>query len=177
MSPAHRCQFLILLLALSPLPLRAASRIPVRARHGMVVCAESLATETGVSVLRNGGNAIDAAVAVGFTLAVTYPEAGSLGGGGFILIRLANGTSTMIDFREKAPLAATRTMYLDSTGAPIAAKSLVGPLAAGVSGTVAGLLLCDHFEFTSFRRGGTVLLEMLNILERFDLKAKGFGSS
>ena len=141
MSPAHRCQFLILLLALSPLPLRAASRIPVRARHGMVVCAESLATETGVSVLRNGGNAIDAAVAVGFTLAVTYPEAGSLGGGGFILIRLANGTSTMIDFREKAPLAATRTMYLDSTGTPIAAKSLVGPLAAGVPGTVAGLLL------------------------------------
>jgi gamma-glutamyltranspeptidase/glutathione hydrolase len=117
-----------------------ASRTPIRARHGMVVSAESLATAAGVEVLKRGGNAIDAAVAVGFVLAVTFPEAGNIGGGGFMLIRLANGTSTMIDFREKAPAAASRNMYLDSVGNPVAEKSLLGPLAAAVPGTVAGLL-------------------------------------
>jgi gamma-glutamyltranspeptidase / glutathione hydrolase len=118
----------------------AASRTPIRAKHGMVVSADSLATAAGVEVLRRGGNAIDAAVAVGFALAVTFPEAGNIGGGGFMLIRLANGASTMIDFREKAPADATRDMYLDSVGNPVAEKSLFGPLAAAVPGTVAGLL-------------------------------------
>jgi gamma-glutamyltranspeptidase/glutathione hydrolase len=87
-----------------------------------------------------GGNAVDAAVAVGFALAVTYPEAGNLGGGGFMVIRMAGGESTMIDFREEAPAAATRDMYLDPRGRPITEKSLFGPLAAGVPGTVDGLL-------------------------------------
>ena len=119
---------------------RAASRVPIRARHGMVVSAESLATSAGVEVLKHGGNAIDAAVAVGFTLAVTYPEAGNIGGGGFMLIRLANGANTMIDFREMAPAGATRTMFVDSLGNPVSQRSLVGPLAAAVPGTVAGLL-------------------------------------
>ncbi len=118
----------------------AASRTPIRAKHGMVVSAESLATEAGVEILKRGGNAIDAAVAVGFVLAVTYPEAGNIGGGGFMLVRLANGSCTMVDFREKAPAEATRTMYLDSIGNPVVEKSLLGPLAAAVPGTVAGLL-------------------------------------
>jgi gamma-glutamyltranspeptidase/glutathione hydrolase len=106
----------------------------------MVVSAESLATAAGVEILKNGGNAVDAAVAVGFTLAVTYPEAGNIGGGGFMLFYLAGGGTTMIDFRESAPAAATRDMYLDRDGNPVPEKSLVGPLAAGVPGTVSGLL-------------------------------------
>ncbi len=106
----------------------------------MVVSADSLASSAGVEILRRGGNAVDAAVAVGFVLAVTYPEAGNLGGGGFMLIRMAGGESTMIDFREKAPAAATRDMYLDAAGRPVREKSLIGPLAAGVPGTVDGLL-------------------------------------
>ena len=125
-----------LLFAQSPLP--AASRAPVRGRKGMVVSADSFASSAGVQILR--GNAVDAAVAVGFALAVTYPEAGNLGGGGFMLIRMAGGESTMIDFREKAPAAASRDMYLDAGGRPIREKSLTGPLASGVPGTVDGLL-------------------------------------
>ena len=120
--------------------LQASWRKPVKAKHGMVVSAESLATLAGVEVLKKGGNAIDAAVAVGFTLAVTFPEAGNIGGGGFMLIRLANGRCTMVDFREKAPGKATRTMYLDSAGHFLPTKSEYGPLAAGVPGSVAGLL-------------------------------------
>src|SRR5205085_2084511 len=90
----------------------AYAREPVRAAHAMVVTVEPHATEVGVSVLKSGGNAIDAAVAVGFALAVTHPSAGNLGGGGFMLIRLADGRSTFIDFRERAPAKATPAMYL-----------------------------------------------------------------
>ena len=92
------------------------TRPQVRGKNGLVVSADSLASEAGVEILRRGGNAVDAAVAVGFVLAVTYPEAGNLGGGGFMMIRMAGGESTMIDFREKAPSAATRGMYLDPLG-------------------------------------------------------------
>lgn len=113
----------------------------VTAQHGMVVAAESLAALAGVKILQQGGNAVDAAVAVGFALAVTYPEAGNIGGGGFMVIRLADGRTSMVDFREKAPAQATRTMYLDSLGNVIPNKSVHGPLAAGVPGSVAGLLL------------------------------------
>ncbi len=124
----------------------SASRKPVSASHGMVVSADSLASAAGAEVLRQGGNAIDAAVMVGFVMAVTYPEAGNLGGGGFMLIRTADGKSTMIDFREKAPAAATRNMYLDSQGNVVSGLSLHGPLAAGVPGTVAGLLMAlEHY--------------------------------
>src|SRR5688572_12115611 len=91
-------------------------RQPVRARQGMVVTEEPIAADVGVRVLRSGGNAIDAAVAVGFALAVTYPVAGNIGGGGFMLVRLADGRSTFIDFRERAPARATRDMYLDAAG-------------------------------------------------------------
>src|SRR5207248_3128749 len=117
----------------------AASQAPVGAEHGMVVTAHKLATEVGVGVLKRGGNAVDAAVAVGYTLAVVYPAAGNLGGGGFMTIQLADGRKTFIDFREKAPLAATANMYLDKDGNVIKGASTSGHLAVGVPGTVAGM--------------------------------------
>lgn len=115
------------------------SSAPVAAEHGMVVTAQHLATHVGVDVLKAGGNAVDAAVAVGYALAVVYPAAGNLGGGGFMTIVLADGRKTFIDFREKAPLAATPDMYLDSLGNVIPGASTDGLLAAGVPGTVSGL--------------------------------------
>src|SRR5437016_6113311 len=118
----------------------SAARQPVRARHGMVVAMESIAADVGVSVLQKGGNAVDAAIAVGFALAVTHPFAGNLGGGGFMLIRLADGRTTFIDFREKAPRKATHDMYLDTSGNP-SKDSLLGWRAAGVPGSVRGFEL------------------------------------
>lgn len=118
-----------------------ASRFPVAAENGMVVTAQHLATQVGVDVLKKGGNAIDAAVAVGYALAVVYPAAGNLGGGGFMTIQLADGRKTFLDFREKAPLAATAAMYLDKDGKVIRNLSTRGYLAVGVPGTVAGLEL------------------------------------
>jgi len=133
------------------MPLRAAfcglllainvfGREPVHARNGMVVAQEPLAVDAGVTVLKAGGNAVDAAVAVAFALAVTYPYAGNLGGGGFMLIRLADGRTTLIDFRERAPQAASHDMYLDASR-NLTHDSLVGWRASGVPGTVAGLEL------------------------------------
>ncbi len=116
-------------------------RRPVGARHAMVVTAQRLATEVGVDVLRRGGNAVDAAVAVGYALAVVFPVAGNLGGGGFMTIRMADGRETVIDFRETAPRAASHDMYLDSAGRVIPGSSTHGVLAVGVPGTVAGLEL------------------------------------
>jgi gamma-glutamyltranspeptidase/glutathione hydrolase len=118
---------------------QAASVAPVGAEHGMVVTAHQLATRVGVDVLERGGNAVDAAVAVGYAMAVVYPAAGNLGGGGFMTIQLADGRRTFLDFREKAPLAATPNMYLDSTGNVIRGATTTGHLAVGVPGTVAGL--------------------------------------
>jgi len=118
---------------------RAASVAPVGAEHGMVVTAHKLATKVGVDVLERGGNAVDAAVAVGYAMAVVYPAAGNLGGGGFMTIQLADGRKTFLDFREKAPLAATPNMYLDSSGSVVKGASTKGHLAVGVPGTVAGL--------------------------------------
>ncbi|MDK4732552.1 gamma-glutamyltransferase [Rhizobium sp. CNPSo 3490] len=116
----------------------AASPAPVEAEHGMVVTAQHLATDVGVEVLKSGGNAVDAAVAVGYALAVVYPSAGNLGGGGFMTIRLKDGTKTFLDFRERAPLAATKTMYLDAKGDIVPRASLDGYLAVGVPGSVMG---------------------------------------
>ena len=130
-----RHTFALLLIAAS-VPLWAAQ--PVRARHGMVVSRERHATEAGLQVLKNGGNAIDAAVAVGLALAVTHPSAGNIGGGGFMLIRLADGRTTFVDFRERAPLAASRNMYLDAAG-KATQDSVTGYRASGVPGTVRGL--------------------------------------
>src|SRR5437868_2226502 len=120
-------------------PSQAASVAPVAAEHGMVVTSHQLATRIGVDVLRNGGNAVDAAVAVGYALAVTYPAAGNLGGGGFMTLQLVGGRKAFIDFREKAPLAARPDMYLDKAGNVIPDASRRGHLAVGVPGTVAGL--------------------------------------
>src|SRR5262249_24111556 len=111
------------------------ARQPEFARCAMVVSGDALATDAGVRVLQNGGNAIDAAVAVGFALAVTYPYAGNLGGGGFMLIRLADGRTTFIDFRERAPGKATRDMYLDAEGKPTR-ESVEGWRASRVPGTI-----------------------------------------
>src|SRR5271156_3724798 len=94
----------------------AGARDPVYARNGMVVAQEPLAADVGVAVLKAGGNAVDAAVAVGFALAVTYPYAGNIGGGGFMLIRMSNGEAVVVDYREEAPAAASRNMYLNAQG-------------------------------------------------------------
>jgi gamma-glutamyltranspeptidase / glutathione hydrolase len=117
----------------------AASMRPVAAEKGMVVTAQHLATEVGVDVLKRGGSAIDAAVAVGYALAVVYPAAGNLGGGGFMTIRFTDGRKTFLDFREKAPRAARSDMYLDKDGNVINGLSTTGWLAVGVPGTVSGL--------------------------------------
>lgn len=110
------------------------------AREAMVVSAHPEASRVGVAVLREGGNAIDAAVAVGFALAVVSPDAGNIGGGGFLLVRFEGGETASLNFRERAPLAATRDMYLDANGEIVEGRSITGPLAVGVPGTVAGLL-------------------------------------
>src|SRR5213595_34033 len=112
---------------------------PTHARKAMVVSVHSLATDAGVEMMRQGGNAVDAAVATGFALAVVHPQAGNLGGGGFMLIRMADGTVRFIDYREKAPAAATAGMYLDASGNVIENASLVGYKAVAVPGSVAGM--------------------------------------
>ncbi len=135
-----------------------AQRAPVEARHGMVVSASRLASEIGADILQRGGNAADAAVATGIALAVTYPRAGNLGGGGFAVLRMADGRATSIDFRETAPAAASRDMYLDDKGQVISGQSTVGYKAAGVPGTVAGLALL-HERYGSRKLSWSQLLE------------------
>jgi gamma-glutamyltranspeptidase/glutathione hydrolase len=135
---------LVLLLVLSASQLLAASRQPVRAPHGMVASTSEIASNVGADVMKRGGNSVDAAVAVALALAVTWPSAGNLGGGGFLLIRLPDGTSEAIDYRERAPLAATRDMYLDAEGKVVKGASTVGWKAVGVPGTVAGLYLAHQ---------------------------------
>jgi len=130
--------FLLLIVSLFLPAGYAATRDPVRAKHAMVVSAQDDATKAGVEVLRAGGNAVDAAVAVGFALAVTHPRAGNLGGGGFMLIRFADGRTTFLDFRERAPAAAHRDMYLGPDGEPTD-EIVVGYRASGVPGTPRGL--------------------------------------
>ncbi|MEP6637507.1 MAG: gamma-glutamyltransferase [Acidobacteriota bacterium] len=121
----------------------AASREPVRARHGIVASTNQLASQVGVDVMKRGGNAVDAAIAVAFALAVTYPAAGNLGGGGFMMIRLSNGKTTAIDYREMAPASTHRNVYLDKNGNLLKGEgsSTVGYRASGVPGTVAGMEL------------------------------------
>jgi len=137
--PRHSVAILAAIsLCLAPLQAFAASPAPVEAEHGMVVTAQHLATDVGVDVLKSGGNAVDAAVAVGYALAVVYPTAGNLGGGGFMTIRLKDGRTTFLDFRERAPLAATETMYLDAKGDIVPRASLDGYLAVGTPGSVMG---------------------------------------
>src|SRR5258707_2680790 len=138
--PAHVARFSSIALtaalssAVAPAP--AAAPAALESADGMVVTAQHLASDVGAAILRQGGNAVDAAVAVGYALAVTHPCCGNLGGGGFMTIHLADGRNTFINFREKAPLAARADMFLDARGNPVGDKSLNGHLAAGVHGTV-----------------------------------------
>jgi len=132
--------FLALLLTPAPALLPAEPSV-ARAQGGMVVADERHAVEAGIEILRRGGNAVDVGVAVAFALAVTHPGAGNIGGGGFLLVRMANGGTFFIDYREMAPLAARRDMYLDAQGNFVPERSTLGWLAAGVPGTVAGMEL------------------------------------
>jgi gamma-glutamyltranspeptidase/glutathione hydrolase len=131
-------------------PLKAGKRA-VFGTHAVVASDASLAGQAGIEILRQGGNAVDAAVAVGFALAVVYPEAGNIGGGGYMVIHMADGRDAALDYREIAPLAATRNMYLDAEG-NLTDKSIVGPLASGVPGAVAGLT-------TALAKYGTMSLQ------------------
>lgn len=133
-------KLLLLILILFNSFLFAEAPDPVRGKSGMVVSASKLASEIGIEILKKGGNAIDAAVAVGFALAVTYPSAGNIGGGGFMVIRLNDGTITTIDYREKAPINAHEKMFQDSTGNFLPQLSQEGTTSAGVPGSVAGLI-------------------------------------
>nr|MDQ2937793.1 gamma-glutamyltransferase [Acidobacteriota bacterium] len=132
-----------LLSKIAPRIALAASREPVRASHGIVASTNEVASRVGVDVMKRGGNAVDAAIAVAFALAVTHPAAGNLGGGGFMMIRFKSGKTTAIDYREMAPAAATRNVYLDKNGNLIEGEggSLVGYRAAGIPGTVRGMEL------------------------------------
>ena len=152
-----------LVLIAAAVPVWAAQ--PVRARHGMVVARERHATQAGLEILKSGGNAIDAAVAVGFALAVTHPSAGNIGGGGFMLIRLADGRTTFLDFREHAPQAASRNMYLDASG-KATQESLIGYRASGVPGTVRG------FEYASRKYGKKPWAQLVH--PAVELASQGF---
>ncbi len=134
----------LFLAAAVALPSLAASPEPVRARNVMVASTSEIASRVGAEVMKKGGNAVDASVAVALALAVTWPSAGNLGGGGFLLLRKADGTTEAIDYRERAPLAATRTMYLDADGKVVPKLSTDGYKAVGVPGTVAGLALAHQ---------------------------------
>jgi gamma-glutamyltranspeptidase/glutathione hydrolase len=129
---------LLLCVAVSTSALAAAGRTPLRAEHGVVASASQIASDVGVDILQQGGNAVDAAVATAFALAVTWPSAGNIGGGGFMVYHGENGQATSFDFREKAPLAATQEMYVGNDGSSNNLNH-VSLLSVGVPGTVAGL--------------------------------------
>jgi len=169
----------------------SADDAPVTAEHAMVVTTDRVASEIGASIMREGGNAVDAAVAVSLALAVVNPEAGNIGGGGFMVARMADGTVAALDYREKAPGAATRDMFLDAEG-NVTDKSVVGHLAAGVPGSVMGLWeahqrlgtlpwadlvepaasLADGFEVHERFRGNIV--SSLQGIQRFEATAATF---
>src|SRR5512132_3996235 len=135
---------LVLLTVPAPLALVAGPDAGVQSKDGLVVCTSAPACDAGASVLARGGNAIDAAVATAFALAVTHPSAGNIGGGGFMVIRLKNGRATTIDYREKAPAAATPTMFLFPNGTINRAITDSGWSSPGVPGTVRGLALAHQ---------------------------------
>src|SRR5438477_10750141 len=151
-------------------PVAAASREPVRARHGIVASTNEVASRVGVDIMKRGGNAVDAAIAVAFALAVTHPAAGNLGGGGFMMIRLKDGRTTAIDYREMAPAAATRNIYLDKNGNVIKGEggSIEGYRAAGVPGTVRGMELA----LKKYGSGRLTLSQLIEPARR--LAANGF---
>ena len=140
------CKLFILLLLIyscAVIPALGSAAIPVQARRAMVVTVHQLASRAGAQMMKTGGNAVDAAVAVGFVLAVVHPQAGNLGGGGFMLTRMADGKTHFIDYRESAPAAASANMYLDAQGNVIEDASTVGYKAIGVPGSVAGMVYAE----------------------------------
>ena len=160
----------VLLLLFAPVALQAQrtfdSTGTVVSKRGLVISSSSIASDVGASILRKGGNAVDAAVATAFALAVTYPGAGNIGGGGFMVIRLKTGTATTIDYRERAPLRSTPTMYLDSSGKIDPRLTATGYLAPGVPGTVRGLALAH-------RKYGKLPWRSV-VMPAVELAAKGF---
>src|SRR3954466_12257318 len=130
---------LALLLVVAFASATAAPMRPAHGQHAMVASVHELASKAGVETMQAGGNAIDAAVATGFALAVVHPAAGNIGGGGFMLVRMKDGTTHFMDFREKAPGKATETMYQDADGRVIPRLSTVGYKASGVPGSVKGM--------------------------------------
>jgi gamma-glutamyltranspeptidase / glutathione hydrolase len=132
---------LLLLFAAAPLFAAPVTNEPLRARHAVVASVSEIASQVGADIMKKGGNAIDATVAVAFALQVVWPEAGNIGGGGFLVYRAANGKTEVIDYRETAPRAASRDMYLDASGNVVKDRSTTGGKSAGVPGTVAGLVL------------------------------------
>ena len=142
----HKSLILLLMAAVAGLgsPSATGSTEPVHAEHGIVVSVHELASRAGVEIMQAGGNAVDAAVATGFALAVVHPPAGNLGGGGFMLVRMADGKTHFLDYREKAPAAATRDMYLDAQGNVIEGASEIGYKAIGVPGSVAGMVYAEQ---------------------------------
>jgi gamma-glutamyltranspeptidase/glutathione hydrolase len=147
MPSRRRAGALLPWLSCNLLVLSLLAKEPVTAKHGMVVAQEPIAADAGLAVLKNGGNAVDAAIAVGFALEVTHPVAGNIGGGGFMLVRLANGKTAFLDFRECAPGKASRDMYLGSDGNPTK-DSLYGWRSSGVPGSVSGFEMA-HQKFGS----------------------------
>src|ERR1700731_4303001 len=139
----HKSLILLLMAAMAA-ALSNSSTEPVHAQHGIVVSVHELASRAGVEMMRAGGNAVDAAVATGFALAVVHPAAGNLGGGGFMLIRMADGKTHFLDYREKAPAAATRDIYLDAQGNVIEGASEIGYKSIGVPGSVAGMVYAEQ---------------------------------
>src|SRR5579884_665106 len=147
MKSCHKCfRALLAVAVLAPVVQVAAAAVyPVHAQHAMVVSVHELASQVGSKIMQQGGNAVDAAVATGFALAVVHPPAGNLGGGGFMLLRMSDGKLHFIDFREKAPAAATANMYIDANG-EVTDDTWLGYRAIGVPGSVAGLVYAEkHF--------------------------------
>jgi gamma-glutamyltranspeptidase / glutathione hydrolase len=145
MRSRHKLLILLLMAALAVVatPPVSASTRPVHAQHAMVVSVHELASRVGVEIMQSGGNAVDAAVATGFALAVVHSAAGNIGGGGFMLIRMADGKTHFLDYREKAPAAATRDMFLDAGGNVIEGASEIGYKSIGVPGSVAGMVYAE----------------------------------
>ncbi|MDH5604936.1 MAG: gamma-glutamyltransferase, partial [Cyclobacteriaceae bacterium] len=160
------CLFIFIFLHSCSGPEKESQKTGTIARHGMVVSAHPLASEVGVNILKQGGNAIDAAIATQFALAVVFPWGGNIGGGGFMVIRLQDGSINTLDFRETAPLAAHRDMYLDSAGNIIKNLSTLGHLAAGIPGTTDGMV-------RAFERYGSLDWNVL-VEPSVDLALNGF---
>jgi len=165
--PARSLALLGALLMAAPLP---AQRTAVEGRNGMVTCAQELASQVGIQILRQGGNAVDASVATGLALAVVFPQAGNIGGGGFMVIHTAAGKDTVIDYRERAPGSATRDMYLGPDGKVIKGEgsSTLGWKAGGVPGTVAGF----HLAWQKYGSGRLTWSELVEPARK--LAADGF---